>query len=48
MDWPTIDEPALCALEEKLAKHRKAHGDSVYSLTDSPRIVDICLGATGV
>ncbi|MEZ8084454.1 maleylacetoacetate isomerase [Vibrio sp. 1S139] len=31
------------ALEEKLAKHRKAHGDSVYSLTDSPCIVDICL-----
>ncbi|MCL9777264.1 maleylacetoacetate isomerase [Vibrio methylphosphonaticus] len=31
------------ALEEKLAKHRKVHGDSVYSLTDSPSIVDICL-----
>lgn len=31
------------ALEEKLAKHRKAHGESVYSLTDSPCIVDICL-----
>lgn len=31
------------ALEEKLAKHRKVHGDSVYSLTDSPCIVDICL-----
>ncbi|WP_373960078.1 maleylacetoacetate isomerase [Vibrio gigantis] len=31
------------ALEEKLAKHRKAHGDSAYSLTDSPCIVDICL-----
>ncbi|MFA0486138.1 maleylacetoacetate isomerase [Vibrio sp. 10N.222.55.B11] len=31
------------ALEEKLAKHRKAHGDSVYSLTYSPCIVDICL-----
>ena len=31
------------ALEEKLTKHRKAHGDSVYSLTDSPCIVDICL-----
>ena len=31
------------ALEEKLAKLRKAHGDSVYSLTDSPCIVDICL-----
>ncbi|MDA0150981.1 maleylacetoacetate isomerase [Vibrio sp. Makdt] len=31
------------ALEEKLAKRRKAHGDSVYSLTDSPCIVDICL-----
>lgn len=31
------------ALEDKLAKHRKAHGDSVYSLTDSPCIVDICL-----
>ncbi len=31
------------ALEEKLAKHRKAYGDSVYSLTDSPCIVDICL-----
>ncbi|MCG9690428.1 maleylacetoacetate isomerase [Vibrio sp. Isolate22] len=31
------------ALEEKLAKHRKAHGDSVYSIMDSPCIVDICL-----
>ena len=31
------------ALEEKLTKHRKAHGDSVYSLTDAPCIVDICL-----
>ncbi|MBY7729108.1 maleylacetoacetate isomerase [Vibrio splendidus] len=31
------------ALEEKLAKHRKVHGDSVFSLTDSPCIVDICL-----
>ncbi|CAH6997292.1 putative maleylacetoacetate isomerase [Vibrio chagasii] len=31
------------ALEEKLAKLRKAHGDSVYSLMDSPCIVDICL-----
>ncbi|WP_261904899.1 maleylacetoacetate isomerase [Vibrio fortis] len=33
----------FCALEEKLAKHRKVHGDSLYSLTDSPCIVDICL-----
>ncbi|WP_139683644.1 maleylacetoacetate isomerase [Vibrio tasmaniensis] len=31
------------AVEEKLAKHRKAHGDSVYSLTDSPCIVDVCI-----
>ncbi|MGJ7095924.1 maleylacetoacetate isomerase [Vibrio hannami] len=31
------------AIEEKLAKHRKLYGDSVYSLTDSPCIVDICL-----
>ncbi|MEZ9071165.1 maleylacetoacetate isomerase [Vibrio splendidus] len=31
------------ALEEKLAKHRKTDGDSIYSLTDSPCIVDICL-----
>ncbi|WP_375749525.1 maleylacetoacetate isomerase [Vibrio sp. HN007] len=31
------------AIEEKLAKHRKLHGDSVYSLADSPCIVDICL-----
>ncbi|MCK8075272.1 maleylacetoacetate isomerase [Vibrio sp. 1CM2L] len=31
------------ALEEKLSKHRQTHGDSVYSLTDSPCIVDICL-----
>ncbi|MCF7494389.1 maleylacetoacetate isomerase [Vibrio sp. L5-1] len=31
------------ALEEKLAKHRKAYGDSEYSLTGSPCIVDICL-----
>jgi maleylacetoacetate isomerase len=31
------------ALEEKLAKHREAYGESVYSLTDSPCIVDICL-----
>lgn len=31
------------ALEEKLAKHRKVYGESVYSLTDSPCIVDICL-----
>ncbi len=31
------------ALEEKLTKYREAHGDSVYSLTDSPCIVDICL-----
>lgn len=33
----------FCALEDKLAKHRKVHGDSVYSFTDSPCIVDICL-----
>jgi maleylacetoacetate isomerase len=31
------------ALEEKLSKHRNSHGDSIYSLTDSPCIVDICL-----
>ncbi|MEZ8858711.1 maleylacetoacetate isomerase [Vibrio sp. 10N.247.311.51] len=31
------------ALEEKLSKHRQTHGDSVYSLTDLPCIVDICL-----
>ena len=33
----------FCALEEKLSKHRQTHGDSVYSITDSPCIVDICL-----
>ncbi|WP_117236385.1 maleylacetoacetate isomerase [Vibrio maerlii] len=31
------------ALEEKLAKHRKVNGDRIYSLTNSPSIVDICL-----
>jgi len=31
------------ALEEKLNKHREIYGDSLYSLTDSPCIVDICL-----
>ncbi|MFA0695086.1 maleylacetoacetate isomerase [Vibrio sp. 10N.222.49.C9] len=31
------------ALEEKLSKHRQTYADSVYSLTDSPCIVDICL-----
>ncbi len=31
------------AFEEKLEKHRKAHGDTIYSLSDSPCIVDICL-----
>ncbi|PTQ06292.1 maleylacetoacetate isomerase [Vibrio sp. ZF 223] len=44
MDWLHYwMSQGFCALEEKLAKHRKAHGDSVYSLTDSPCIVDICL-----
>jgi maleylacetoacetate isomerase len=31
------------AVEEKLAKHRKTHDNLIYSLTDSPCIVDICL-----
>lgn len=31
------------ALEEKLAKQRKTEADSVFSLTDSPCIVDVCL-----
>lgn len=31
------------ALEEKLLKHRKTYGDSLYSLTDSPCLVDVCL-----
>ncbi|MCF7485564.1 maleylacetoacetate isomerase [Vibrio sp. A2-1] len=44
MDWIHYwMSQGFSALEEKLAKHRKAHGDSVYSLTDSPCIVDICL-----
>ncbi|NVN80053.1 MULTISPECIES: maleylacetoacetate isomerase [unclassified Vibrio] len=44
MDWlHHWMSQGFSTLEEKLAKHRKAHGDSVYSLTDSPGIVDICL-----
>ncbi|MEZ9256369.1 maleylacetoacetate isomerase [Vibrio splendidus] len=44
MDWLHYwMSQGFCALEEKLAKHRKVHGDSMYSLTDSPCIVDICL-----
>ena len=44
MDWlHHWMSQGFLALEEKLAKHRKVHGDSVYSLTDSPCIVDICL-----
>ncbi|WP_135454059.1 maleylacetoacetate isomerase [Vibrio echinoideorum] len=44
MDWIHYwMSQGFSALEEKLAKHRKTHGDSVYSLTDSPCIVDICL-----
>ncbi|MEZ8307301.1 maleylacetoacetate isomerase [Vibrio splendidus] len=44
MDWLRYwMSQGFSALEEKLAKHRKAHGDSMYSLTDSPCIVDICL-----
>ncbi|MGR5470176.1 maleylacetoacetate isomerase, partial [Vibrio astriarenae] len=31
------------ALEEKLDKHRQLYGDSIYSVTDWPCIVDICL-----
>ncbi|MBR9787721.1 MAG: maleylacetoacetate isomerase [Vibrionaceae bacterium] len=31
------------SLEEKLANHRKAYGDSQFSLTDTPSLVDICL-----
>ncbi|WP_417877532.1 maleylacetoacetate isomerase [Vibrio sp.] len=33
----------FASLEEKLANHRKLHGDCKFSLTDSPSIVDICL-----
>ncbi|MFA0442982.1 maleylacetoacetate isomerase [Vibrio sp. 10N.286.49.C2] len=44
MDWVHYwVHQGFSALEEKLAKHRKTHGDSVYSLTDSPCIVDLCL-----
>ncbi|UPR49977.1 maleylacetoacetate isomerase [Vibrio cyclitrophicus] len=44
MDWLHYwMSQGFSALEEKLAKHRKTHGDSMYSLTDSPCIVDICL-----
>ncbi|MEZ9469797.1 maleylacetoacetate isomerase [Vibrio lentus] len=44
MDWlHHWVHQGFSALEEKLTKHRKTHGDSVYSLTDSPCIVDICL-----
>ncbi|MGF1748631.1 maleylacetoacetate isomerase [Vibrio cionasavignyae] len=44
MDWIHYwVHQGFSALEEKLAKYRKTHGDSVYSLTDSPCIVDICL-----
>ncbi|TKF05043.1 maleylacetoacetate isomerase [Vibrio kanaloae] len=44
MDWLHYwMSQGFSALEEKLSKHRQTHGDSVYSLTDSPCIVDICL-----
>ncbi|MGF1837488.1 maleylacetoacetate isomerase [Vibrio atlanticus] len=44
MDWLHYwMSQGFSALEEKLAKHRKAHGDSVYSFSGSPCIVDICL-----
>ncbi|MGV2988313.1 maleylacetoacetate isomerase [Vibrio sp. E150_011] len=44
MDWiHHWVHQGFSALEEKLAKHRKTHGDSIYSLTDSPCIVDLCL-----
>ncbi|PFG56064.1 maleylacetoacetate isomerase [Vibrio sp. ES.051] len=33
----------FAALEEKLQKHRKLHGDCKFSLTSSPSIVDVCL-----
>ncbi|WP_050908164.1 maleylacetoacetate isomerase [Vibrio harveyi] len=31
------------ALEEKLNQHRQQHGNCIYSVTDSPSVVDICL-----
>ncbi|PMM57177.1 maleylacetoacetate isomerase [Vibrio splendidus] len=44
MDWLHYwMSQGFSALEEKLSKHRQTHGDSVYSLTDSPCIVDICI-----
>lgn len=44
MDWIHYwVQQGFSALEEKLNKHRQANGDSIYSLTDSPCIVDICL-----
>ncbi|CDU04657.1 maleylacetoacetate isomerase [Vibrio coralliirubri] len=44
MDWLHYwMSQGFSALEEKLSKHRQTHDDSVYSLTDSPCIVDICL-----
>ncbi|WP_172378482.1 maleylacetoacetate isomerase [Vibrio sp. Vb339] len=44
MDWlHHWMSQGFSALEEKLSKHRQTHGDSVYSLTGSPCIVDICL-----
>ena len=44
MDWIHYwVHQGFSALEEKLNKHRQTHGDSRYSLTDSPCIVDICL-----
>ncbi|MGF1776692.1 maleylacetoacetate isomerase [Vibrio nomapromontoriensis] len=44
MDWIHYwVHQGFSALEEKLHKHRQTHGDSRYSLTDSPCIVDICL-----
>lgn len=33
----------FAALEAKLSTHRETHGDTIFSLTDSPSIVDICL-----
>ncbi|CAE6943943.1 maleylacetoacetate isomerase [Vibrio sp. B1REV9] len=31
------------ALEEKLTRHRQQYGNCIYSVTDSPSVVDICL-----
>ncbi|ORT52235.1 maleylacetoacetate isomerase [Vibrio sp. qd031] len=33
----------FAALEAKLSTHRETQGDTIFSLTDSPSIVDICL-----